>query len=83
MISWIKPKGATWRDWWASRTNKFVSALLAIFLAAQSGAVSLVDLGVPEAWNSFFMSAMGIGVALGLFNLRASTDQPLQGRSEK
>lgn len=82
MISWIKPEGATWRDWWASRTNKFVSALLAVFLAAQSGSVSLVDLGVPEEWNRFFMSAMGIAVALGLFRLRASTDQPLEGRSK-
>lgn len=80
MISWLKPKGVTWRDWWASRTNKVISALLVIFLATQSGDVSLTDLGVPAAWEGFFMSAMGIAVALGLFKLRASTDRPLKGR---
>lgn len=83
MTRWIKPKGTTWRDWWASRTNKVVSALLAIFLAAQSGAVSLTDLGLPAAWESFFMSGTGICVALGLFRLRADTDSPLQGRADK
>ncbi len=82
-MRFFKPAGVTWRDWWASRTNKVVSVLLAIFLAAQNGAVSLVDLGIPESWSSFFMSAMGVGIALGLFNLRATTDGPLQGRSKK
>ena len=83
VIGFIKPRGASWRDWWASRTNKLTSAILAVFLAIQSGAVNLVDLGVPEDWSRFLMSAMGIAAALGMFNLRSTTDRPLEGRAEE
>lgn len=83
MTNLIKPADVSWRDWWASRTNKWISVLLTVFLAAQSGAVSLVDFGVPADWEAWFMSFMGLGVALGFFKLRADTTTPLQGRSKK
>ena len=83
MTELIKPKGASWRDWWASRTNKWVSVILAVYLAVQNGGVSLTDLGISEGIENFFMSVVGIGIAVGLFKLRASTSQPLEGRSEQ
>ncbi len=82
MISWFKPKNVTWRDWWSSRTNQAITMVTSVYMAIISGAVTLTDLGIPDNWNRFFLSVMGVITALGMFKLRTITTKPLKGRSQ-
>lgn len=82
MIQAIKPKGATWRDWIASSTNKMATAVFGLYSALLAGNSWLVDLGIPEEWVTRFMAIMGIAVAVGIANRRAVTTEPLEGRAE-
>lgn len=83
----IKPKNVSWRDWWASRTNRFNTMVIGFNTSVTPVLLSVDEadlnaLGVSSKWVVIIMLGVNILAALNNQRLRGKTDTALSGRSE-